>query len=118
MIQKSSFISKEDYLGYYRGLSNDKFPLVKERIMALCAELESLVHIVNPHNFFEIHAMIMGLDAKLQILSYFMLRSNNSMDLRETEILELEQDYKGYFKEICGCSLKDEVPLSLHFSIL
>lgn len=94
------------------------FPLIKAEIEELCRLMEEKIEEINGKNFFERHAEILGLDARLQIIfSLLPEESNDSFNfLTEEEILELSRkDYPYYMRELCGFSSRQSVPHSLHF---
>ncbi|EPN9336288.1 DUF7006 family protein [Enterococcus faecalis] len=87
-----------------------------DSIQSLLFEIDRLLESVTEENFFVVMSKILGIDAKLQILIFFLKR--NEQIISEHEIISMcEKDYKNYFKEICGYNLKDTVPHSLHFSV-
>lgn len=95
-----------------------RFPLIKAEVEELCLVIQDKITGINGDNFFEHHAEILGLDARLQILFSLVPKEENQIwgYLTEEEILELSRkDYPYYMAELCGICLGNSTPNSLHF---
>lgn len=95
-----------------------RFPLIKAEVEELCLVIQDKIAGINGNNFFERHAEILGLDARLQILFSLVPKEEDQPlgYLTEEEILELSRkDYPYYMKELCGFRMENRTPNSLHF---
>lgn len=124
LVKRNIFLNKVDYFGFYEKVCNDKvlskqYPLVVKEIQNICQIINSKIEEINSDNFFELHAEILGYDARLQIILSLLPKSNAeklSYSLTEKEIIDLSQkDYKYFFNECCDC---EECTNSLCFSII
>lgn len=123
-MKRNIFLNKVDYFGFYEKVCNDKtlskqYPLVVKEIQNICQIINSKIEGINSDNFFELHAEILGYDARLQIILSLLPKSNAEKlfySLTEKEIIDLSQkDYKYFFNECCDC---EECTNSLYFSII
>lgn len=94
------------------------FPLIKAEVEELCLVMQEKIAEINSDNFFETHAEILGIDARLQIIFSLLPKEENGIlsYLSEAEILELSRkDYPYYMRELCGFRSIESTPHSLHF---
>jgi len=115
-------VDKESYVNGFKKILHKKnnivnYPVIVENIQLLLCEIDQLLTSVNGENFFFVMSNILGIDAKLQILTFFLEEQDETIS--EHEIMTIcENDYKNYFKEICGYNLIDTLPNSLHFFVI
>ncbi|WP_438761938.1 DUF7006 family protein [Enterococcus sp. AZ156] len=95
-----------------------RFPLIKAEVEELCLVMQEEIDSINGDNFFEKHAEILGIDARLQIIFSLLSKEENGIFtyLSEEEILELSRkDYPYYIRELCGFRSNESTPHSLFF---
>ena len=115
----------EDYLAYFVNKVNEpifstSLPIVKERILEICRELEEEIDGINKENFFQRWATINSLESPIWILlelSEVTAKKGKTVFTEEEVVITAKEDCRSYFKEKCGMTLLDETPHSLHFSI-
>ena len=115
----------EDYLAYFVNKVNEpifstSLPIVKERILEICRELEEEIDGINKENFFQRWATINSLESQIWILlelSEVTAKKGKTVFTEEEVVITAKEDCRNYFKEKCGMTLLDETPHSLHFSI-
>ncbi|MDT2836432.1 hypothetical protein P7H50_05955 [Enterococcus durans] len=108
-----SYFQQECQKNYLLG-----FPLIKAEVEELCLLMQEKIASINSDNFFEKHAEILGIDARLQIIFSLLPKEENGIlsYLSEEEILELSRkDYPYYMRELCGVRSIESPPHSLHF---
>ncbi|MGC5455862.1 DUF7006 family protein [Enterococcus faecium] len=116
-----TYLDEESYIEKFKEMIHIKknmkrYPIIVENIQMLLQEINQLVVSVNEKNFFFVMSNMLGIDAKLQILSFFLEEQDETIS--EREIMSIcENDYKSYFKEICGYNLMETSPNSLHFFV-
>lgn len=77
--------------------------------------LNQLTSTVSPENFWEALPEVLGIDAKLSLITELIQYDDFSMK----EILRMvETDYRTYFKEICGNELSVEGKYSIVFNVV
>lgn len=67
-------------------------------------QLDQLTSTVSPDNFWENIPRILGIDAKLTLMSELIRYDYNIIPIKEI-IRIIETDYRTYFKELCGNNL-------------
>lgn len=90
----------------------------QEKLEAYCekhlTEFGQLIEIISKDNFWEVLPKILGLDAKMNLVSELSRFDDFSAD----EIIRItETDYKNYFKELCGYDLSVEKKNSIVFNV-
>ena len=78
-------------------------------------QLDRLLREISEDTFWETMPLVLGIDAKLSLLTEVM-----HLDLlTEEELIRVtEQDYRTYYKELCGYDLSMTPPHSLVFNVL
>lgn len=78
-------------------------------------KINQLTEIISTKTFWEIIPEILGIDAKLTLLTELIPFE----DFSNEEIIRLvENDYRFYFKELCGYDLKAKDKPSMIFNIV
>lgn len=93
----------------------------KERIMLTAyldmqfQKLNQLIESISQETFWKVFPEILGVDAKLTLLTELIPFD----DFSNEEIIRIiENDYPNYFKELCGYDLKMKDKPSMIFSVL
>ncbi|MBO1097901.1 hypothetical protein FQS90_15430 [Enterococcus casseliflavus] len=90
-------------------------PVVQAYFTELCQQLEQLIQEISPERFWATLPKILGIDAKLLLLTELVKFD----DFSSEDIIRItENDYKHYFKELCGYHLGMETKPSMVFSVL
>lgn len=123
MSVQNNYLSAKEYFEYFENLIKkyeirNEFPLIVKEISTICDQLKSFISIISPENFFDIHAQIMGIDAKLQLYKFFLEESNDNSMTEDLIIKIVNDDYRSYFSEMVGFTQIDPIPNSLFFSVL
>lgn len=85
-----------------------------EYLNAQLGKLDQLIVAISKENFWDVFSEILGVDAKLSILTELAPFG----DFSNEEIIRIiENDYKDYFKELCGYDLKMKDKPSIIFHI-
>lgn len=112
------FSTEEEYIVYFQQSLNKERNDVKHLEEYLEKErlrLNQLISLISEENFWEILPKILGIDAKLNLLIELIKYEDFSND----EILQItENDYRRYFKELCGYDLNTKTKHSIIFNIL
>lgn len=88
---------------------------IKNYLYSQFLQLNRLVDGISKDNFWECSPVILGIDAKLLLLTELMSFEGFSDD----EIIRIvEHDYRNYFKELCGYDLSKEIKESLVFNVI
>lgn len=111
------FTSKKEYIDHFRyelyDKCNDEAELEDYLNSQLC-NLEKLTANISKDTFWEIFPEILGIDAKLNLL----VELSTFEDFSKNEIIRIiENDYKNYFKELCGYDLSMETRHSIIFNV-
>lgn len=78
-------------------------------------KLNHLIENISQETFWQTFPEILGVDAKLTLLTELMPFE----DFSNEEIIQIiENDYKNYFKELCGYDLKMKDKPSIIFNVL
>lgn len=111
------FKDREEYTCYFQEILKDSQESVEELESYLekqLRKLDQLVQAISPETFWEILPMILGIDAKLILLTELIKFENFS----QIDIIRLvESDYLTYFKELCGYDLSMKTGHSMIFNI-
>ena len=107
------FTSKKEYIDHFRYELYDKCneeAELKDYLNSQLCNLEKLTANISKDTFWE----ILGIDAKLNLL----VELNTFEDFSKDEIIRIiENDYKNYFKELCGYELSTKTRPSMIFYI-
>ncbi|QQU19966.1 hypothetical protein I6I78_01105 [Enterococcus casseliflavus] len=103
---------------YYFNFKKIKKSVDREKLEAYCekhlTEFVQLIESISKDNFWEVFPKILGVDAKMNLVSELSRFDDFSAD----EIIRItENDYKTYFKEICGHDLSIEKKNSIVFNV-
>ncbi|EYT94386.1 hypothetical protein IGJ83_000371 [Enterococcus pernyi] len=80
-------------------------------------QLDQLTSTVSPDNFWENLPKILGVDAKLTLMSELISYDYNKLPINE--ILRIvETDYRTYFKELCGNEQSTKNKYSMIFNVV
>ncbi|WP_269924583.1 DUF7006 family protein [Enterococcus innesii] len=80
-------------------------------------QLDQLTRAVSPDNFLENLPRILGIDAKLSLITELIRYDYNKLPINE--ILRIvETDYRVYFKELCGSNLSTNNNYSMVFNVI
>lgn len=113
------FTTQEAYLqGFQMTLEEAKkqeSPVLKDYIQCHTNRLETLVEQISQENFWNVLPEILGIDAKLGIVSELIVFDDFS---NEDIVRMVETDYRTYFKELCGYDLSMEPKHSVIFNVL
>lgn len=111
-------ITQEEYQRYFLELLNEtknEVPVIQAYFTELCHQLEQLIQEISPEHFWTTFPKILGIDAKLLLLTELVKFD----DFSSEDIIRItENDYKYYFKELCGYHLGMETKPSMVFSVL
>lgn len=111
------FTSKKEYVDHFRDELYDKCNEDVEFEVYLNSQicnLEKLTTNISKDTFWQLFPEILGIDAKLNLLVELSTFENFSTD----EIIRIiENDYKNYFKELCGYDLSMETRHSMIFNV-
>ncbi|MGM0255262.1 MULTISPECIES: DUF7006 family protein [unclassified Enterococcus] len=115
----TGFTTKEAYLqGFHKtfeAAGKRKSPVLKDYLHRQTDRLETLIAQISQDNFWQVWPEILGIDAKLGIVSEVLVFDNFS---DEAIIRMVETDYRTYFKELCGYDLSMEPKHSIIFNVL
>ncbi|MEB5953192.1 DUF7006 family protein [Enterococcus innesii] len=111
------FTSKTEYLdGFQKKFtdSNRENGALASYVEKQLTLLDQLVAGISPETFWALTPDILGIDAKLVLLTE-MIRFD---DFSDDEIIRIvEKDYHFYLKELCGYNLGTKGPHSLVFNV-
>ncbi|NMP59572.1 DUF7006 family protein [Enterococcus mundtii] len=80
-------------------------------------QLDQLTRTVSPDNFWENIPKILGVDAKLSLITELIRYDYNKLPINE--ILRIvETDYRTYFKELCGNEQSTKNKYSMIFNVV
>ena len=78
-------------------------------------KFNQLIEVISPNTFWQVFPEILGIDAKLMLLTELMPFE----DFSNEEIIRIvENDYQDYFKELCGYDLKMKDKPSIIFHLV
>ena len=111
-------MTKQDYRNYFNTTIEDAGK-EREPLAAYLNEqldkLEQLTAKISQETFWTIFPEILGVDAKLALLVELLLFD----DFTNKEIIQMiENDYKSYFKELCGYDMRTKTKPSMVFTII
>lgn len=121
----TNFLDEATYFSFYETkykneLFKKKFPLVSVEMSKLCEKIKEKADKCHQVDFFRLHAEIVGLDIKLQIILYLINLLDESFDEREfseEQIIEYaNRDYRIFMKELC--EMDELLEHSLCFSVV
>lgn len=115
----AGFTTKEAYLqGFQKTFEvaeKRESPVLKDYLNTQTDRLETLIAQISQDNFWQVWPEILGIDAKLGIVSELIVFDEFS---NEVIIRMIETDYRTYFNELCGYDLSMDPKHSMIFNIL
>lgn len=110
--------TKTDYIKHFQEALAQAEPERKTLATYLDSQvkkLDQLIEGISQETFWQVFPEILGLDAKLTLLTELMPFE----DFSNEEIIRIvENDYRDYFKELCGYDLKTKDKPSIIFQII
>lgn len=112
-------IDNKEYLSYYFfNFTEIKENIEQEKLEEYCeknlTELDQLIELISKDNFWDVLPKILGLDAKMNLVSELSRFDDFSAD----EIIRItENDYKTYFKDLCCYDLSIEKKKPIIFNV-
>lgn len=115
----AGFTTNEAYLqGFQKAFEEAEkreSQVLKDYLHTQMYRLETLVAQISENNFWQVWPEILGIDAKLGIVSELIVFDDFS---NEDIIRIVENDYRTYFKELCGYDLSMDPKHSMIFNVL
>ncbi|MDO7880516.1 MAG: hypothetical protein Q6A85_13800 [Enterococcus mundtii] len=114
----TKFATTEEYMRYFQILLEQVKPdrnELRDYLTVQYEELKQLIAGLSEETFLQVNPKILGIDAKLALLSELLPFEDFS---NEELIRFVEQDYQSYYKELCGYDLKTKTRPSMFFTIL
>ena len=110
--------TKNDYIKQFQvaldQLGSDRTTL-KTYLDSQVQKLDQLIEGISQETFWQVFPEVLGVDAKLTLLTELMPFE----DFSNEEIIRIiENDYKDYFKELCGYDLKMKDKPSIIFHVV
>ena len=97
-----SIPTQKEYRAYFKtplNLSGKEKEPVSEYLSAQFVQMDQLTAVISQETFWNVFPKILGIDAKLILLTELILFE----DFSNEEIIQMiETDYRNYFKELCG----------------
>lgn len=113
-------ITKDEYMRHFqKSMPRDKRENeeLNEYLTQQFEQLDQLTRTVSPDNFWENIPKILGVDAKLSLITELIRYDYNKLPINE--ILRIvETDYRTYFKELCGYNLSTNNNYSMVFNVI
>ncbi|MEC5340948.1 hypothetical protein NGC82_16650 [Enterococcus casseliflavus] len=110
--------TKSDYINQFQAALVKAGPERKNLTAYLNSQfekLDQLIESISQEIFWQIFPEILGIDAKLMLFTELMPFE----DFSNEEIIRIiENDYKDYFKELCGYNLKMKDKPSIIFHVV
>jgi hypothetical protein len=88
---------------------------LKVYLQTLVQRLETLIAQITPENFWHVWSEVLGIDAKFGIVAELIVFDEFA---DEVIIRIVENDYRTYFKELCGYNLSMAPNFSIIFNVL
>lgn len=112
------FRTRDDYVRGFQAELNQTRKQTEEVTVYIhhqLRQLDYLVESISKENFWEVLPQVIGIDAKLMMISDLMELDNLSMK----EVIRItENEYHYYLKELCGYSLTTSTKHSIVFNIM
>ncbi|WP_429947961.1 DUF7006 family protein [Enterococcus sp. DIV1297f] len=113
------FLTKETYLKGFQIVFDEAEKRddkdLKIYLQTLVQRLETLIARITPENFWHVWSEILGIDAKFGIVAELIVCEEFS----DKEIIRIvENDYRTYFKELCGYNLSMAPNFSIIFNVI
>ncbi|TPR55073.1 DUF7006 family protein [Enterococcus sp. OL5] len=95
----------------------NRYILIEDYSRQLFKDLEKLVANISQETFWEIFPKLLGIDARLALLSE-LVELIEEVDLSPQELISwVEKDYTSYNKELCGYNLTSKTNQSFIFCV-
>lgn len=111
-------LTKKDYMARFQEdvtQSNRRTEELNAYLEKQYNRLEQLTTGVLPENLWQTIAEVLGIDARLSLVTELIRYEDFSLE----DILRIvEEDYRTYYKELCGYDLKTETTPSLIFNVV
>ena len=113
------FTTNTEYIDYFNAAIEENGGAgvaIKEYLENQFNQLNKLIKKISKETFWEIFPEILGIDAKLTLLIDLIELDEH---FPNDEIIRMvEDDYQGYFKELCGYNLNTEPKPSMIFNVI
>ena len=113
----TQYKTKNDYIKQFQVALDQEEPERTNLTTYLDKQVEKfdqLIEAISPDTFWQVFPKVLGIDAKLTLLTELMPFE----DFSNEEIIRMvENDYRDYFKELCGYDLKMEDKPSIIFHV-
>ena len=110
--------TKNDYIKQFQVALDQSGPertTLKTYLDSQFQKLDQLIEGVSQETFWQVFPEILGIDAKLTLVTELIPFE----DFSNEEIIRIvENDYRDYFKELCGYNLKMKDMPSIIFNVL
>lgn len=112
------YLTKKDYIDHFRKIVPPNKQNTKELEQCLVDQFNRLNDLnakVMPENFWQTLLEVLGIDAKLSIITELAQYEEFSME----DILRIvETDYRSYYQELCGYGFKAQTKPSIIFNVV
>lgn len=110
----SLFKTEEAYKKHFKEALGDVSDELRCYLEEQFSQLDQLIHALTKENFWVLFPKILGVDAKLSLLTELIQFD----DFCPTDILRIvETDYRTYYKELCGYELSMDPAHSMIFNV-
>jgi hypothetical protein len=112
------YVSKKEYMARFQedvSQSNRNTEELNAYLEKQINRLAQLTADVLPENLWQTIPEVLGIDARLSLIAELIRYEDFSLE----DILRIvEEDYRTYYKELCGYDLKTETPPSIIFNVV
>ncbi|MFS0934471.1 hypothetical protein ACFDAA_18085 [Enterococcus casseliflavus] len=109
------FETKKDYIDHFKTIFTSDNTVLNAYFNNQVTHLNQLTQEISQETFWQLFPEILGIDAKLTLLTELIQFDEFSNE----EILRIvENDYRSYFKELCGYDLITEPKHSMIFNVV
>lgn len=109
------FETKKDYIDHFKIILTSDNTVLNTYFNNQVTRLNQLTQEISQETFWQLFPEILGIDAKLTLLTELIQFDEFSNE----EILRIvENDYRSYFKELCGYDLITEPKHSMIFNVV
>ena len=109
------FKTKKEYTDHFKTIITRENKELTAYFNNQVTHLNQLIQMISQETFWQILPKILGIDAKLTLLTELLQFDEFSTD----EIVRIvETDYRSYFKELCGYDLITEPKHSIIFNVM
>ncbi|EOH60899.1 DUF7006 family protein [Enterococcus mundtii] len=110
--------TKNDYINQFQAAlaqAGSVRTILENYLDSQVKKLDQLIEGISQETFWQVFPKILGVDAKLRLLTELIPFEDFS---NEEVIRIIENDYKDYFKELCGYDLKMRDKPSIIFHVI